>query len=290
MRADETDKYELYEAAAQSPEQMIRFLHAVHGGAPRILGEDFAGTGAVSKAWAAQDEERRAVAVDHDEEPLRRATAERVAIHRADVMAVDDPVDIIAVLNFSIGECLTRDVLLDYLRHARERLADRSGVLVMDLFGGASLLVHTAIQIDLGNGITYTWENEPVNLMSNEIGCRMSFQFDDGSEMPAAFFYHWRLWSPREIIDAAKEVGFASIDVYDRMGDAVDDEGKLYVVPVTGLYAAVEMGPGGEDEPPDEELTPAWDEDDETPDDADRELGDRLPDWQCFVVARTMVL
>jgi len=290
-KADKADKYELYELAAQSPEATVNFLRAVHAGDPHILGEDFSGTAAVSRAWVKRGEEYTAIAVDHDEEPLRRAAAERVQLKRADVMAADDPADVIAVLNFSIGECHKRKVLLDYLRHVHERLVDRQGILVLDLFGGSSTLVNTAIQIPLAEDVTYTWENEAVNVITNRIGCRMSFQFDDGSEMPAAFFYHWRLWTPCEMIEAMEEAGFPRVEVYDRLGDAVDDQGNFYVSPVKSLYATIDA-PYPDDEEYDEPADGSEEETDEVVwrDDFDEDAeirGSQLPDWQCFVVART---
>ncbi len=298
-KAEQADKYVLYEQAAQNPQMMVRFLRALHTGDPRILGEDFSGTAAISRNWAEQGEDFSAIAVDHDEEPLRRAGGERVVLHRSDVLAADDPADIIAVLNFSICECHDREALVAYLRHARRRLEGRRGVLVLDLFGGASTLVNTAIQVRLTEDITYTWENEAVNVMSNQLGCRMSFQFDDGSEMAAAFLYHWRLWTPCEVIEAMKEAGFKRAEVYDRLGDAVDEEGNLYVSPVTNLYATVdELMGDDEDNEGDFDTNPgaglSWKPDVEEEEDDEEEamagMPPQLPDWQCFVVGRTVEL
>ncbi len=296
-KAEQADKYLLYEKAAQDPEMMVRFLRALHGGDPKILGEDFSGTAAISRTWAGLGDEYAAIAVDHDEEPLRRASAERVTLRRADVMAVDDPVDLIAALNFSICECLTRAALLAYLTHARQRLEARRGVLVADLFGGASTLVNTAMQVSLTDEITYTWENEAVNVMTNHIGCRMSFQFDDGSEMPAAFLYQWRLWSPCEMLEAMREAGYKKLEVYDRLGEAIDAEGNLYVSPVTSLYATVDEVYTGGDEEGEGEFGAsawhgdAWGHDAEAEEDPSRSgVAGQLPDWQCFIVARTSEL
>jgi hypothetical protein len=295
-KAEQADKYQLYEQAAQDPAMMIRFLRALHGGDPRLLGEDFCGTAAVSRAWAGQGASYAAVAVDHDEEPLRRAAAERVTLRRADVMAADDPVDLIAALNFSICECLDRRALLAYLKHTRRRLEARRGILVVDLFGGASALVNTAMQVSLTEDVTYTWENEAVNVMTNQIGCRMSFQFDDGSEMPAAFLYQWRLWTPCEMMEAMREAGYARLEVYDRLGEAIDSEGNLYVRPVSSLYATVEDLSLGPDEEGESEFGgspwagPGWRSDAEEEEASASGVAGQLPDWQCFVVARTTEL
>jgi hypothetical protein len=47
-------------------------------------------------------------------------------------------------------------------------------------------------------------------------------------EIRDAFVYDWRLWSIAEVRDAMEEAGFASVEVHDRLGDAVDSEGNLY--------------------------------------------------------------
>ena len=42
-------KYDLYELCAQAPARDARFLLAIHGGTPKVLGEDFSGGGAIAK-------------------------------------------------------------------------------------------------------------------------------------------------------------------------------------------------------------------------------------------------
>jgi hypothetical protein len=95
----------------------------------------------------------------------------------------------------------------------------------------------------------------------------MSFLFSDGSALANAFEYDWRLWSPSELSDALREVGFADVAVYDRMGSAVDGEGRLVVQPAEEVYAeAIEV-------------------DAEPVDDSTEETGPL--DWVCYVVGRT---
>jgi hypothetical protein len=50
--------------------------------------------------------------------------------------------------------------------------------------------------------------------------------------MLAAFEYHWRLWSIAELREAMLEAGFESVDVYDRIGNAIDGDGNLFVEPL----------------------------------------------------------
>ena len=47
-----------------------------------------------------------------------------------------------------------------------------------------------------------------------------------------AFEYNWRLWTIAELREAMLEAGFESVDVYDRIGSAVDGDGNMFVEPV----------------------------------------------------------
>lgn len=265
--ADRADRYALYESAAQDPDRMARFLHAVHGGDPLVLGEDFAGTAAVARAWNRLDDRHSAVAVDHDAEPLKRAVGDRLSTRCCDVMEARDEADVIAVLNFSIGELHTRTDLIRYLRLAQMRLAPQSGVFVADLFGGESTLAGGEFEMQLDDDVTYCWRNNALDLINNHITSSMSFLFSDNSVLLNEFRYNWRLWSPREFADALLEVGFTGVTVYDRMGSALDDAGRLVVCPVSAMYAeAVELEADVDDGPA-EESGPL--------------------DWVCYVAART---
>src|SRR5690606_25027838 len=126
--ATKLDRYELYEAAAQSPLMQAQFLAALVGERETgvTLGEDFCGSGAISRAWIEMHAHNRAICVDHDAEPLARlrslaADPSRLAVHQQDVMSADDSCDVIAVLNFSIGEIHERRALVEYFRHVRTR-------------------------------------------------------------------------------------------------------------------------------------------------------------------------
>jgi hypothetical protein len=134
----ELTAHDLYELCVQSPSHLVPFLRAVHGRDPRVLGEDFAGTAALSHLWADRDGHARAFAVDLDSEALAfRGEHPRVTKRNADVCAATDPADVIFVGNFSIGYRHTRNDLVAYLAHARSRL-NEGGVFVCDTYGGES--------------------------------------------------------------------------------------------------------------------------------------------------------
>jgi hypothetical protein len=116
-------RHDLYERCVQSPRHLVPFLRAVHAGDPRVLGEDFAGTAALSILWADSSDDRRAVAIDLDAEALGHHPEHPRVLRRCmDVMDADDPADVIFVGNFSIGYRRTRADLVAYLKHARGRL------------------------------------------------------------------------------------------------------------------------------------------------------------------------
>lgn len=238
------DKYDLYERAAQWPRMQAAFLRALLPDdceAP-VLGEDFSGTGGVARAWVRHVPGAWAVCADHDPEPLQRCRdIDRLTTRCQDVMAVNDKAHAIAVLNFSICEWLTRPQLLAYLRHARSRL-EKDGVFVADLYGGedAFAIGESDVEIRepepgagaLPEGVRYVWEQREADPLTARVVNAMHFQLPSGAWLRDAFVYDWRLWSVPELREAMHEAGFARTEVYDRLGDAIDTDGRLYVRPV----------------------------------------------------------
>lgn len=245
------DRYDLYELAVTDASRLARFIDAVHGRAPRILREDFSGSAALARRWAGLSPRHAAFAVDRDGEPLARAgLAPRVTIRRADVLRARDHADIIACTNFPLGYWHTRAGLLKYLRHARACLRPR-GILVADTYGGTDAFTPGSTTTRLrgpdGERIEYTWEQRDADAVTGRVLDALHFRVRKRGERRArlfrdAFTYDWRLWSIPELTDAYLEAGFRKVEVYDRLGDAIDQDGKLYVRPV---------GPG-------EDLGPSW--------------------------------
>jgi hypothetical protein len=207
-------------------------LHAIHGGPARILGEDFAGTAAISRAWVALVAGGRATAVDNDAEPMARcAGVVGVESRVADVMQVRTRADVIAVMNFSICEWHDRVSLVRYLRHARTRLS-AGGVFIASLFGGADAFVTGRYQQSLegpgGQPITYEWEQRSADAATGRVVCAMHFRVGRRPWMRDAFVYDWRLWSIAELRDAMGDAGFRATDVYDHAEHAIDADGTLH--------------------------------------------------------------
>jgi SAM-dependent methyltransferase len=236
------DRFDLYELCVQSPGDLVPLLEAIHGGRPSVLGEDFCGTAALSRRWAARVAGGRAIAVDHDPEPLARAAgAARVEVVRGDVVADTSGrrADVVYAGNFSIGERHDRPALLEYLRHARSRL-DAGGVFVCDVYGGESAFQtgrvtreHRAAD---GRVVRYTWEQRRADPTTGRVVNALHFEVvRDGVVERAlhdAFVYDWRLWGVPELRDAMIEAGYATTEVYLKVPDAADGDGKVYAAPI----------------------------------------------------------
>lgn len=239
---------DLYETCVQSPRHVVDLLRAIHGHEPRRLGEDFAGSGAVSRAWVELSDEHQAWCVDRDATALDRCSATpRVHTRVGDVLEEGSHVDAIWVGNFSIGYHHDRASLLAYLRHTRSRL-EPSGVFVCDTYGGESAYlmgeVHRYHPLPKhlapdGTGawrVRYTWEQRKADALTGMVTNALHFRIERAGVIEAehidAFVYHWRLWSVPELRDAMADAGFVSTTVYGQLPDAVDDEGQPYIRPM----------------------------------------------------------
>lgn len=245
------DAFALYELCVTEPERVVRFIEAVHAGVPRVLREDFSGTGALARAWAASSASRSAIAVDSDARPLARLTgAARVRGVRARAEACRLKADAIAATNFPLGYFHQRADLVRYLRGVRTSLG-HGGVFVADMYGGADAFTPMTLKrVRRGPGgerVEYTWEQREADALTGLVVDTLSFrvwpsraakntkrlgQRSVARDFPDAFVYHWRLWSIPELRDAAREAGLRRFEVYDELADAVDADGRVFVRPV----------------------------------------------------------
>jgi hypothetical protein len=252
-------RYDLYRACVQDPPRMVQFIEAVHANmqdppegekrskpakAPLILREDFAGPASLSAAWIDRGPTRRAFAVDLDPEPLSHAVVNPRLVTRAmDVRRCREQADCVALFNFAICELHDRKELLKYFTHLRKNVLRPDGTLIFDLFGGVGSLrpnkVRAKCQLPDGTPIDYTWSVDFVAPLMSMLDCSLHFSLPSEvtsrgweANWPNAFVYSWRLWSPAELFDALREAGFTRVDVYDRLGNAVDSDGRLYAEPL----------------------------------------------------------
>ncbi|MGQ0628344.1 MAG: class I SAM-dependent methyltransferase [Phycisphaerales bacterium] len=214
------DRFDLYERCVQSPADVVALILSAHGGAPRVLGEDFSGSAAVSREWTASHADRSAVACDLDPAAIMLAARHpRVTAILGDVTT--DPqvatsrVDAIFVGNFSVGYLHTRAALIGYLQRTRTRLSP-GGVFVMDTYGGVDAFRPGALErrfpIEDGREIRSTFErirgDQATGMVHNALHFRVFKGAEVVAEFTSAFIYHWRLWSVPELADALDETGF----------------------------------------------------------------------------------
>jgi len=71
-------------------------------------------------------------------------------------------------------------------------------------------------------GYTYVWHQPAYEPISGDTLCHIDFKFEDGSRLPRAFSYDWRLWTLPELREILGEAGFRRSTVYwegsDRRG------------------------------------------------------------------------
>lgn len=238
-RKPEPTRYDLYRWCVQDAPAMCRFLTAAHGRKPLMLREDFAGPAGLAAAWADQSPLHNALAIDIDPEPLSHAPpAARLKKKVADATRARDKADIIALFNFAACEIHDRPTLVAYFKRLRASLNPR-GITALDVYGGAnaflpgSLSTHARVP---GGGtqqkIGYTWQQVHADPDSGMVENHLHFTLGK-KKWPSAFVYNWRLWSIPELRDALTEAGFAKVETYDRLGDAVDQHGNLRIRPVS---------------------------------------------------------
>ena len=242
------NRFDLYELCVQAPALSARFVDALLGGEPAVIGEDFCGPASIAREYVALGGGRRAVATDLDAEPLEHASVraredlsgEALALlefHQTDVMEETAPVGAVVAFNFAVCELTTRAALVAYLRHARSRLSP-GGVYAADLYGGehamATGVAEIVFETDEGD-VVYSWKQVRADALTGRVRNEIDFELPDGTVLEGAFSYEWRLWSPAELADAFVEAGFSRVEFYAGYGSAVaDDEagGALVLEPL----------------------------------------------------------
>lgn len=245
-KADNADKFALYEAAVQDPETEMEFVAEVYeelrDREARILREDFCGSGWAACEWAKRDPQNRAFGVDLDETVLEWGREKhwsaldadqqkRVTLTLGDVLATQtEPADITVAMNFSYWIFKQRAQLLEYFRTVRAGLA-KDGIFVMDAYGGYEAFQDEYVEKRKVDGFTYVWEQDDYDPVSGDYVCHISFRFPDGSALPRAFSYYWRLWTLPEIRELLQEAGFSEVTVWWQ-GEDEDGEGDGEFEPV----------------------------------------------------------
>jgi hypothetical protein len=252
--AELADRHTLYEASVQSVGDEVEFLDTAFreltGRRARVMREDFCGTAAAACEWVRAKRSHRAVAVDIDPEVLEWGRGRHVAglkegerarleLVTGDVRSVRTGIaDLACAFNFSWWTFKTREELKRYFRAVRDGLAE-DGVFFLDIYGGSDAYAEGEEETEYDD-FTYVWDQNRFDPVSAEYTCYIHFRFPDGSELPRAFEYHWRLWTLPELRELLAEAGFARTVVY---WQTTDEDGDY-----TGEFEEVTSG----------EADPAW--------------------------------
>jgi len=236
--AQKADIHALYQDSVQCAEAEIDFVDDTYRKLRRrramTLREDFCGTALVCCEWVRRRSGNIAFGVDldgsvlewgaeHNVEKLKPAARQRVSLIHDDVMKVKvRPVDVILAMNFSYWLFKERAQLRAYFERVRTGLA-KDGIFFLDCYGG-----HDAFKVVRERTpykrFTYTWHQAAYNPINGDYTCHISFSFPDGSRLPKAFSYHWRLWTLPEIREILAEAGFRRTTVYWQAWDEKRNE------------------------------------------------------------------
>lgn len=226
--AQQADKYVCYQQSVQEPEAEIPVIQRVfrkhRGRAARSMREDFCGTGAMACAWVRDHSENTAIGIDLDPECLSWGRQHnvgalapdqqaRVKLIEGNVLDVGhEPVDVTVAFNFSYFLFRTRPEILRYLESARATLAS-DGILFLDAYGGVEAQQPKIVRRPC-RGFTYVWEQRSFDPIQNWGRNYIHYEFPDGSAIPRAFSYDWRIWTIPEIREILADAGFSRSEVY----------------------------------------------------------------------------
>lgn len=259
---------DLYRWATQDPQTQAAVLaeiyRRVRGQSARVLREDFAGTAADSVAWVAADRRRHAIAVDIDAPTLAYAEARaqrllgegcrRIDFRCGDVLAPLAPLperaQLLSVFNFSCFHFHQRATLQRYFERALASL-DETGVLVLNVFGGASAMTprldthRITPQPEAGSAalapFDYEWEQRSFEACQARLDCRIHFVVADPGvpggrrRIDDAFRYDWRLWSLPELRECLLLAGFREVQIWRHTATDRGGTPEVFLGPVETL-------------------------------------------------------
>ena len=233
------DKYWYYRHSVQSPDLDVRFIRNSYRSLKKkeahIFREDFCSTFALSCEWVKLGKFCRSIAVDIDGRPLKygkensltRLSSEqqkRLCVIHDDVLSCrTTKADIISALNFSYFVFKKRDDLKKYFLNCYKSL-NKSGLLVLDCFGGSQCFQANEEEIDHGT-FTYYWDQKHFDPISHHAVFHIHYKRKGEKKRKKVFTYDWRIWAIPEIKDLLREAGFRKIHVYWE-GTDKDGEGN----------------------------------------------------------------
>lgn len=231
------DKYLYYQKSVQSPENDAEFLEKtykeINQKQPNVMREDFCAAFALCCEWVKLDENKKAIGIDLDAEPiaygkehylpaLETSAQSRIDILQQNVLSHQlPPADIIAALNFSYFGFKDRPTLLNYMKACHSTLND-NGLLIMDCFGGPSCMEPNEHETE-HDDFSYFWDQDSYDPLNHHATFYIHFQRKGEERRERVFTYDWRLWSLAELQDLAAEAGFSKAHIY---WEGTDEHGE----------------------------------------------------------------
>lgn len=225
------NRFTLYETAVQSTDVDIDFFPRLFrsrtGRLPLALREDFCGTFSLCTAWASSHARRTALGLDLAKAPLAHgrkhhlgklpaAARKRVTIRRQNVKSRTKPADLIVAQNFSYFTFHSRDDLIRYFKYCHASLVG-DGMLLVDIFGGPEAetlpLERKRFRDPRTGSFEYFWELHDFNPIDRIANFSIHFRLSDGTALPHAFRYRWRLWTIPEVREMMRAAGFQHTEV-----------------------------------------------------------------------------
>lgn len=241
---------QLYRHAVQHPLAEVAFINRLFlerfGEAPYLLREDFAGTSIIASTFVQDHPDNQALAIENHR-PTHRWAAKHIGKELQDTNRSDDlhflhadstsfrgpRCDVAIALNFSLFIFHTTAQLTRYLKHVKRCLQpakQQPSLFLADFYLGPSARkplqqTRTIHPDDLSlPSYTYTWQQKSFNPITNQTHCAIHFDTKEPTtnkpltdySHPNAFKYHWRLWSPIELQEAALTAGYQQADIYLR--------------------------------------------------------------------------
>jgi hypothetical protein len=231
------DSRDLYEKSVQRPNDEVEFVASTFAKLRKrpaqTLREDFSGTAAFSRTWVAGGRDRKAFAIDLDNDALDwcqekmaarpKQERDRLRCIAGDVTesVCEAPVDVAVAFNFSYWIFKSRATLLKYFKRVHASLRD-DGLFFLDIWGGPGVQDPDEDEHE-EDGYDWRWQWEAYNPLNSEIRCHIHFAFPDGSAISPAYTYDWRMWTIAELRDIAIEAGFRNLRCFD---EELDDDGE----------------------------------------------------------------
>lgn len=220
-------KYKLYELSVQSPNWQVDYLPQFHrylvGSDPKVMREDFCGSGQISCEWVKRSKFNKAVGLDLDSAILKYAKetnrAQLSKHEQARVQFMKQNVltptrmkfDFIGAYNFSYFVFHERKELLQYAKAAYASLK-KKGTLFLEIAGGEGFRQESReskkITVKGLGKVEQVWEQHQYDPITQVNDFSIHFKLPSGEWLTDAFTYHWRMWEIRDLREILMDAGF----------------------------------------------------------------------------------